>query len=93
MASEASTEFNLENRDHMRPIRPKVLKLTDVQMPINRNRKKNKFKVTTNHSNTLIQHIIHKRNTRTIARRTRQYFLEQLYYVCPSYIMYTKVDY
>lgn len=45
MASETSPEFNLENRGQKRPIRPKLLKLTDVQMPSNRNRKKNKFKV------------------------------------------------
>lgn len=45
MASETSPEFNFENRGQKRPIRPKLLKLTDVQMPSNRNRKKNKFKV------------------------------------------------
>ena len=46
MASETSPEFNLENKEQFRPIRPKLLKLNDVPMQTNnRNRKKNKFKV------------------------------------------------
>lgn len=43
-SEEPSTELNLDNKGSKRPIRPKLLKLTDVQMP-NRSRKKNRFKV------------------------------------------------
>lgn len=44
-SEEPSTELNfIDNKGSKRPIRPKLLKLTDVQMP-NRSRKKNRFKV------------------------------------------------
>lgn len=46
MTSENTSEFNLEPKNQQkRAIRPKLLKLTDEQVPNNRNRKKNKFKV------------------------------------------------
>lgn len=44
--TETSKEFTLEHGSQTpRPIRPKLLKLTDVQMPSTRIRKKSKFKV------------------------------------------------
>lgn len=43
MTSENQLQFNFD-KGHKKAVRPKLLKLTDVQMP-NRSRKKNKFKV------------------------------------------------
>lgn len=44
MTSETATKNNLTNKDDKSFIRPKLLKLTDVQLPI-RNRKKSRYKV------------------------------------------------